>query len=60
MNSMTLVLAVATVLVVAAATLVARVDVADDSRSRVRVVVEALVPLAGVAFLLWFVWAAAM
>ncbi|MDQ3783099.1 MAG: hypothetical protein M3349_09220 [Actinomycetota bacterium] len=57
---MTLVLAVATVLVVAAATLVARVDVADDSRSRVRVVVEALVPLAGVAFLLWFVWAAAM
>lgn len=56
---MRLVLAVATVLVIAAAILVARVDVADDSRSRVRVVTEALVPLAGVAVLLWFVWAAA-
>ncbi len=58
MSDATVLLAVASVLVGFGAVQIFVRDVRLDARSRVRAVAEAVVPLAGVAVLLWWSWRA--
>jgi hypothetical protein len=53
----TVLLAIASVLAVGGSVVVFARDLAHDDRSRVRVIVEAALPLLGVAALTWWSWA---
>jgi hypothetical protein len=58
MSGSALVLAIATALVVAGALRIFVTDLHNDQRSRARAVAEAVLPLAGVAALVWWSWSA--
>lgn len=58
MSGSTVLLGVATVLVAAGALRIFVRDLTNDTRSRARAVVEAALPLVGIAVLVWWSWSA--